>query len=90
MGNLAAFEKGRKIMATVMEIKNKMLDKMAAMDLDKLTLMDANQYVDILSKLASINEKSYPEILADVMSSGFNSCNAGYTLARLGDTAEGK
>ena len=77
-------------MATITDVKNKMLDKLAAMDLDKLTLMDANQYVDVLSKLASINEKSYPEMMADIMAKGFNGCNAGYTLPRLGDIPEGE
>ena len=77
-------------MATITDVKNRMLDKLATMDLDKLTLMDANLYADVLNKLSSINEKSYAEILADVMSKGFNGCNAGYPLARLGDTTEGK
>ena len=79
-------------MATITEVKNRMLDKLAAMDLDKLTLMDANLYADVLNNLASINEKSYAEILSDIMSNmnGFGGCNAGYALARLGDAAEGK
>lgn len=77
-------------MATITDVKNRMLDKLATMNLDNLTLMDANLYADVLSKLASINEKSYAEILSDVMSKGFNGCNSGYALARLGDTAEGK
>ena len=77
-------------MATITDVKNRMLDKLASMDLDKLTLMDANQYVDVLSKLASINEKSYPEMMADIMSHSFSGgCNTGYVLPRLGDTAEG-
>ena len=77
-------------MATITDVKNRMLDKLAAMDLDKMTLMDANQYVDVLGKLASINEKSYPEMMADIMSHSFSGCNAGYALPRLGDTVGGK
>lgn len=76
-------------MATVTDVKNRMLNKLANMDLDKMTLMDANQYADVLSKLAAINEKSYPEMMADIMSHSFSGCNAGYALPRLGDTAEG-
>lgn len=74
-------------MATVTDVKNKMLDKLAAMDLDGLTLMDANMYVDVLSKLAAINEKPYAEMLADAMTRSLNGgCNAGYALAQLGDS----
>lgn len=76
-------------MATINDIKSKMLDKMAAMDLDKMTLMDANQYVDILRKISEIGEKTYPEIMAEALTNGFNGCNAGYALPRLGDKAEG-
>lgn len=72
-------------MATITDVKKRMLDKLATMDLDKLTLMEANLYVNVLNKLSSINEKSYAEILADVMSQGLNGCNSGYALARLGD-----
>lgn len=71
-------------MATVSEIKARMLEKLASVDLDKMTLADANQYVDILRKLAEMNEKSYTETLTDMLSAGFNGCRAGYEPFKLG------
>lgn len=41
-------------MATVNDVKQKMLDKMYSMDLTHMTLMDAGQYVCILRSLNDI------------------------------------
>lgn len=73
-------------MATVSEVKNMMLDKLAEMDLDKLTLMDANVFVDVLKKLSDINEKSYSEIMAEAFAHGMNSCHSGYEPIKLGNS----
>ncbi len=72
---------------TVADVKNRMLDKLAEMDLDSMTLMDANLYADVLKKLSDINEKSYTEIMADVFSRGINSCSSEHVPVRLGASA---
>lgn len=46
-------------MVSVLEVKNKMLEKMAKMDLDNMSLMDAGQYAMLLRTLSEINDKDY-------------------------------
>lgn len=58
-------------MATITEVKTKMLDRLDAMDLENMTLMDASLYVDVLRKLSDISEKSYMETLMETMEKGF-------------------
>lgn len=77
-------------MATVNEIKAKLLDKLAAVDMDKMTLADAGQYVEILRRLSEINEKSYMEVLTEMMGKGFNGgCYGGHEPFVLGMAAGG-
>lgn len=46
-------------MATALEVKNKMLEKLAAMDLEHMNLMEAGQYAMVLRTLSEINDKDY-------------------------------
>lgn len=45
-------------MATVTDVKHKMLDKLASMDLTHMSLMEVSQYVSILRTLADIGDDS--------------------------------
>lgn len=52
-------------MATVNDVKQKMLDKMYSMDLTHMALMDAGQYVSILRTLNDIGADSPYQALMD-------------------------
>lgn len=52
-------------MATVNDVKQKILDKMYSMDLTHMTLMDASQYVCILRTLNDIGADSPYQALMD-------------------------
>lgn len=54
-------------MVTLAEIKQNMLNKLSEMDLDRMTLVDAGQYVTVLRTLSEIQEKSYYETLMDTL-----------------------
>lgn len=65
-------------MATVNDAKERILEKLATMDLDNMTLMDAGMYVDILKRITEIGEKSYADILKDTLETtrkSFAPCN---------------
>ena len=65
-------------MATVNEAKDRILERLATMDMDKMTLMDAGMYVDILKKITEIGEKSYADILQETLEAtrkNFAPCN---------------
>lgn len=65
-------------MATINEAKNRILEKLATMDMDNMTLMDAGMYVDILKRLTEIGEKSYTDILQETLEAtrkSFAPCN---------------
>jgi hypothetical protein len=62
-------------MATITEVKAKMLDKLNSMDLEHMTIMDASLYVDVLRKLSDISEKTYIESLMETMEKGFGKTN---------------
>lgn len=52
-------------MATINDVKQKMIDKMYSMDLTHMTLMDAGQYVNILRTLNDIGADSPYQALMD-------------------------
>ena len=58
-------------MATITDVKAKALDKLYAMDLENVSLMDVSMYVDILHRLSDIGEKSYMETLVETMEKSF-------------------
>lgn len=65
-------------MATINDAKEQILEKLATMDLDSMTLMDAGMYVDILKRLTEIGEKSYTDILQETLEAtrkSFAPCN---------------
>lgn len=65
-------------MATVNEAKARILDKLATMDLDNMTLMDAGMYVDILKRITEIGEKSYADVIQETLEAtrkSFSPCN---------------
>ena len=65
-------------MATVNEAKERILEKLATMDMDSMTLMDAGMYVDILKRITEIGEKSYTDILQETLEAtrkSFAPCN---------------
>lgn len=65
-------------MATVNEAKDRILEKLTAMDMDNMTLMDAGMYVDILKRITEIGEKSYTDILQETLEAtrkSFAHCN---------------
>ena len=71
-------------MATVNEAKARILDKLATMDMDSMTLMEAGMYVDILKRITEIGEKSYTEILQETLEATRKSFNTGNEPVRLG------
>lgn len=75
-------------MATITEIKQKMLNKMNEMDLDRMTLADAGQYVMVLRTLSEIQDKPYHEALMDVIHNGFPKLTMPEPI-RLGDVPGG-
>lgn len=65
-------------MATVNEAKERILEKLATMDMDSMTLMEAGMYVDILKRITEIGEKSYTDILQETLEAtrkSFTPCN---------------
>lgn len=58
-------------MATITDVKAKALDKLYAMDLENVSLMDVSMYVDILRRLSDIGEKSCMETLVETMEKSF-------------------
>lgn len=50
-------------MITVLDVKTKMLEKLAAMDLEHMNLMEAGQYAMVLRTLSEINDKDYMDDL---------------------------
>ena len=59
-------------MATINDVKQKMLDKMYSMDLTHMTLLDAGQYVSILRSLNDIGTDSPYQALMDSCLSAMN------------------
>lgn len=59
-------------MAMVIDVKNKMLDKLAGMDMDKLNIEEMGQYAVVLRTLADISEKSYAEAMSDLFARSLN------------------
>lgn len=65
-------------MATVNDAKERILEKLATMNLDSMTLAEAGMYVDILKRITEIGEKSYADILQETLETtrkSFNPCN---------------
>ena len=65
-------------MATVNDAKARILDKLAEINLDSMTLAEASMYVDILKRIAEIGEKSYADVLQEMLEAtrkSFNPCN---------------
>ena len=54
-------------MANIIDVKQKMLDRLMAMDLSNVTIFELGQYVGVLRALADINEKPYMDTLTEMM-----------------------
>lgn len=54
-------------MATIKDVKNAMLDKLMAMDLNNMSLMDAGQYAFVLKTLSEVNETTTTDALLETM-----------------------
>ena len=54
-------------MANSIDVKQKMLDRLMAMDLSNVTIFELGQYVGVLRALADINEKPYMDTLTEMM-----------------------
>jgi len=54
-------------MATVSDVKQKMLDRLMEMDLSTVSVFEIGQYVGVLRALADINEKPYMDTLTEMM-----------------------
>ena len=46
-------------MVTVLDVKNKMLEKLMAMDVEHMSLADAGQYAMVLRTLSEVADKNY-------------------------------
>ena len=55
-------------MATVSEVKVKLLDRLMEMDISNVSVFELGQYVGALRALADINEKPYMDTLTEMMS----------------------
>lgn len=56
-------------MATVSEVKAKLLDRLMAMDVSNASICEIGQYVGVLKCLSDISDKTYGETLADMVKS---------------------
>ena len=56
-------------MATVSEVKGKLLDRLMAMDISNASICEVGQYVGVLKCLSDISDKTYGETLADMVKS---------------------
>lgn len=54
-------------MANIIDVKQKMLDRLMAMDLSNVTIFELGQYVGVLRALADINERPYMDTLTEMM-----------------------
>ena len=54
-------------MATVSDVKQKMLDRLMEMDMSNVSVFEIGQYVGVLRALADINEKPYMDTLTEMM-----------------------
>ena len=54
-------------MATVKDVKNAMLDKLMAMDLNNMSLADASQFAFVLKTLSEVNETTTTDALLETM-----------------------
>ena len=54
-------------MANIIDVKQKMLDRLMAMDLRNVTIFELGQYVGVLRALADINEKPYMDTLTEMI-----------------------
>lgn len=52
-------------MATMADVKNKVLEKMMAMDLESMSFEEVEKYVFTLRTLSDVNDKGYMEMLLD-------------------------
>ena len=66
-------------MATISDIRSKVLSRMADMDLSDMSLVDLSMYVDVLRRVSDITEKPYMETLMDALGGSFNSCSTAKT-----------
>ena len=54
-------------MATISDVKQKMLDRLMEMDISNVSVFEIGQYVGVLRALADINEKPYMDTLTEMM-----------------------
>ena len=55
-------------MANIIDVKQKMLDRLMEMDLSNVSVFEIGQHVGVLRALADINEKPYMDTLSEMMS----------------------
>lgn len=53
-------------------LKQKLIDYMASMDLNHMSIMDLNGYVTILRQLHDMTRPDYMESMAEILKNGFN------------------
>lgn len=53
-------------MATVSEVKAKMLDRLMEMDISSVSISELKQHADVLKILSDVNEKTYSETLVEM------------------------
>ena len=70
-------------MTTTENLKNELLDTIGSIDKNKLSLLDLKMYADILKTVSEIQEKSYFDTMAEVMSGGFGLNHAPTTVSDL-------
>lgn len=67
----------------VEQAKKDLLDTMASIDKDKLSLPELKLYAETLKIVADIQSKSYIEYLASLTTSGFGSTNKPATISDM-------
>lgn len=53
-------------MNDIKEIKGRILARMAAMDVENMTIEEIERYVKVVRDVADINEKSYADVMNDM------------------------
>ena len=53
-------------MSTIKDIKDRVFARMAAMDVENMTLEEIERYAKVFRDVADINEKSYADVMNDM------------------------
>ena len=53
-------------MSTIKDIKDRVFARMAAMDVENMTLEEIERYAKVVRDVADINEKSYADVMNDM------------------------